>query len=115
MKRNRLWLMLLLIFTSALISGCGEISEEKALSAAQEFVDSTVRFYARSNETGNSTDIQRARIQVTNVYKTGNEWNIEMHIYSNATGEEKKSGLLVVVDASTGMVKKDKLGQFIIG
>ena len=95
------------------MSGCkNEITQQEALSIAQDFVNQNVKFYTAEDERANV--LQKASITVLGVYKNNDEWNIRVHITSNATGEVKKSGLVVVVDAKTGQIKKEKLSSFVI-
>ncbi len=105
MKTN-LVLLCLLILTA----GCKAISEDQAVLTAKSFVDSNVKFYTSEDEA--KSIVQKAAITIIDTYKENNEWNIKLHIYSNATGEIKKSGLIVVVDAKTGEIVRDKLQPF---
>ena len=111
--KNKILLLLFVIVVLSLIAGCEkDITKEEALAIAQGFVNENVKFYT-ANES--ATDVlQRASITIEDARKINDEWNIRLYVSSNANGEVKKSGLIVVVDAKTGEVKKNKLSSFVV-
>ena len=91
-----------------LLLGCeNEISQEQAIQATQDFVNSGVKFYARENES--ATNLERVSLQILQAYKQQGYWYVEIEARSNATGTEKKSRMVVAVDAKTGAVEPSKL------
>lgn len=113
MKINKVLVFMFVILVLSLISGCKkDIAEGEALAIAQRFVNDNVKFYT-ANES--DTDVvQRASITIVDVRKINDEWAVRLYVNSNATGEVKKTGLVVVVDAKTGEVKKNKLSSFVV-
>lgn len=111
MKRTSI-LVLLLVSSALLLAGCGsEISREQAILSAQSFVDERVKFYVDDPLT-NRTVVQRASIKLIDATLFRGEWSIVMNVTSNATGQDKGSGMIVVVDAKSGEVKPDKTVSF---
>jgi hypothetical protein len=102
-----------LIFLSLLfIAGCSSITQDQAIRSAQDFVDMNVKFYSGTLDEENISDQHSVLIDIVNVYKQGNEWNIAIIAKSNATGELKKKGMMIIVDAKTGKVNPEKISAF---
>lgn len=94
---------LLILFLVLLLVGCQrELSEEQAIAKMQEFVDANVRFYVEEGE--EVTNAETASIQIVKTEKIEGSYNFILAVESDITGETKKKGLLVAMDAKTGEV-----------
>src|SRR3989338_3713725 len=108
----------LLIFVLAVaISGCAsEINDKEALVIAQQFVNDNVKFYVNQNhtQTEDIEVVEKASIDIVKIAKNQNThtWDISVIVSSNATGELKKVGMVIPVDAKTKSVKKEMLKSF---
>jgi len=98
-----------------LLAGCDkpQVGREEALVVAKDFVNNNVKFYsADDGKDDNISTVDKARISVTGMYKIGDEWHFTLEIFGNTTEGEKSSGLIVVVDANNGEVKREQLQAF---
>ncbi|MFC1704906.1 hypothetical protein ACFLZ6_01090 [Nanoarchaeota archaeon] len=111
MKASKCAVMLVLMCVS-LMHGCSKdvIDEQEAVLIAQDFVNQNVKFY--SEQENDATTIQQASINIIDIQKIHGEWNIKLYVQSDVGGEIKKSGLIVIVDAKTGEINKEKLSSF---
>ena len=109
--KNKYTLCLLMILSTFILASCQkEINQEQAIQIAQSFVNTQVKLFSEeTTENGsNITNIEQASMNIIEVINNNNEWNVIIHIESNATGELKKRGLNVVVDAKTGEIDRAK-------
>ena len=116
MRMKTMFRVSFLILVLVLVIGCAkEISQEEAIVSAQSFVNNYVKFYVEEEGKAviNST-VNRASITVVGVENYEGLWNVELIISSNATGQLKKTGMIVPVDAKSGMVVKEGVRQFLI-
>ena len=93
----------LLVLSCLIIAGCQSVSQQEAITITQDFVNDRVKFYVNEDEEGGV--VQRASINIDNVEKLNNIWNVYLSVLSNQTGEIKSTQILVLVDAKTGEVK----------
>ena len=98
------YFLFIAVFSVIILSGCSAaISKEQAEAKAVLFVNSNVKFFAKSQD--ETTNLSAYKVDSTDSYKENNEWVVVMHVSSELGNETKKNDLTIRID-STGEVSE---------
>src|SRR4030042_6633855 len=98
---NTLFLSFILVF-SILVCGCQSISEDEAEQTALLFLQGRVKFY--TTEENRTVGIPQYNMEVVDSYKSGDDWNFIVMVYSTVDNGTKQAKMRVVVDSKKNEV-----------
>lgn len=97
--------LIFILLSSIFVCGCQSISKDEAEQTAILFLQQRVKFY--TTEENKTVGIPQYNMEVVDSYKSGDDWNFIVMVYSTFDNETKKAKMKVVVDS-----KKNEIVSF---